>query len=1240
MARRESQAVAGFYATPPHLLPLIAAPLRPERWRNPPPPRPNYFEESRNLRLVDPCAGEGVALRALVAALAPPKSGHVETFACEMETTRHAILSDGGRQRHHLLADFFTVRADPGSMDLLYLNPPYDTDRRWRRLEARWLHAATPLLVTGGVLVFVVPHYALTACASLLARHYEDLRGYRFPGRDFEIFKQIVLYARKTVRAVPEPRVAAWCEAVGADATLLPDLSDTLPRYEAPTRHASYSVTWESVDFDLASVATLPAWSSERGPLPDLSHPPDLLSRHAGVYPVAQPPRPIHLASALAAGVFNGLRVEPNDPRSPLPPLLVKGTFTRAWDTVDERHDKDGHLTSETQAERPELRVWVLDLRRGTYHEIVTSSVETPHLSSIEGATFADLLAHYSRSLLAALRASCPVQHDPALDPEPPLPSLARPLWRAQNSVLHATAKTLDTHGGAIIVGEVGTGKTGISVALTRLRGSRRALVQAPPHLLTSWAKQIAAVAPDVAVVTLQSVSDIRALRDHAGPVIALLSREAGKLGHAWRGVAQPTCPRCGSVVNADRLAERRARCSAPVPVPRDAILSRWLSRHLWLLLRARPQHPALVDLLPRTPAALRWHAALQGPRVDARLSDALVELVRDLRDAPAILDAIAHRVAWAAPERALDMLALLPVWSPERPSMHDVRAAVALAVPPGNPTPIPSDPHPDEHGWSKRSRAEAWAPWVKVRAWVTGAQDQQPVEAWRWGEGHKGSGKGFGRGTLWGAPPASEKSLDDLLHVLVEMARHDKAGACGEPLYQADPRPRRYPLGAYITRHEKDLFDMVIFDEAHELANDASAQGIMFMRLAQMAHKTGAAVLCLTGSVANGYAESLFNVLWATSPNFRGAFSWKDRDAFIDRYGLRKRVVVHDSKGLPLTITRGATSERILGRIKPAGCTPGVLPTLLLEHLLRVSAILHKSDLDLDLPVMVETCPRLDMPADMRANLDTLLGAVKFAIGKTRYLKDVSGRLFGALTGLLSYPDLAPVGTEPDGSYALRWPLSTPHAIVDGLDVRPGGLIACVPPLADRGPTPKERMLIETVRADLAAGRGSLVLPIHVVLLDRYAALLREAGIDVLVLDAAVDAKKREDWIDRHLVAKKRRVLLANPLRIQTGLNNLVTLQTAHWMENPGCNPIIDEQGNGRLHRPGQTGEVRVVRAVYDHPLTLAGFRLLLHKIGVVRAVNGLSPEAVYAAAGIGDDLTAGLSVGQELYRMLVRGA
>jgi hypothetical protein len=72
------------------------------------------------------------------------------------------------------------------------------------------------------------------------------------------------------------------------------------------------------------------------------------------------PPRPAHIALALAAGMLNGKRLVPNRPG--LPPILVKGSLRRDFVIVDRRFDQEGRPTGTVQVQRPKLTLNALRL--------------------------------------------------------------------------------------------------------------------------------------------------------------------------------------------------------------------------------------------------------------------------------------------------------------------------------------------------------------------------------------------------------------------------------------------------------------------------------------------------------------------------------------------------------------------------------------------------------------------------------------------------------------------------------------------------------------------------------------------------------------------------------------------------------------------------------------------------------------------------------------------------------------
>src|SRR6185312_6742042 len=133
------------------------------------------------------------------------------------------------------------------------------------------------------------------------------------------------------------------------------------------------------------------------------------------------------------------------------------------------------------------------------------------------------------------------------------------------------------------------------------------------------------------------------------------------------------------------------------------------------------------------------------------------------------------------------------------------------------------------------------------------------------------------------------------------------------------------------------------------------------------------------------------------------------------------------------------------------------------------------------------------------------------------------------------------------------------------------------------------------------------------------------------------VGTAKRQEWITKNVVAKNARVMVCNPVVIQTGLNNLVHFSTEIWMENPAANPIVYRQATGRVDRIGQDKVTRILFPVYKGTLQEQLHELLLHKVTVSVATDGLDPESSLLASGVGpDEYLTGLSIGKQLWAMM----
>jgi len=175
MARPSSIALGGYFPAPFTLLPSLASLV-------------SFARQDDAHILVDPCAGDGFAIDELRKHWFERADLDARIYAVELEKERakglRVRLSQADRTFH---CDAFQVEiSGQDGASLLFLNPPYDSDKVHGRLEQRFLERWSASLIPGeGVLLFLVPFYALRASAEFLAQHYQDIRAWRFPQPSF-----------------------------------------------------------------------------------------------------------------------------------------------------------------------------------------------------------------------------------------------------------------------------------------------------------------------------------------------------------------------------------------------------------------------------------------------------------------------------------------------------------------------------------------------------------------------------------------------------------------------------------------------------------------------------------------------------------------------------------------------------------------------------------------------------------------------------------------------------------------------------------------------------------------------------------------------------------------------------------------------------------------------------------------------------------------------------------------------
>lgn len=327
--------------------------------------------------IIDPCAGEGVAIAEAAHALGREQ---VQAFAVEYdaERARHArTLVD--RCIHGDLMDTLISRQVFG---LLWLNPPYGDlskdvngnigyqGQGRARLEKLFYQRSLPLLQYGGVLVFIVPHYVLDAeLVGWLTRHYTDLRIFRAVETQF---KQVVIFGRRVRQrdqasySVKAARGLLLQIGQGdAEAEELPAewpfLPYTVPAATAEPEHF-YRVTMEPAQFSDEVSRLQGLWPS--------------LDTHLGaaqqkLRPPARALSHWHLALALAAGAISGV-VKSKTGRV----LVVKGDTHKEKTLQTEYTERDDGSVAETRILTdkfvPVIRAWDMTPDSATRGEVLT----------------------------------------------------------------------------------------------------------------------------------------------------------------------------------------------------------------------------------------------------------------------------------------------------------------------------------------------------------------------------------------------------------------------------------------------------------------------------------------------------------------------------------------------------------------------------------------------------------------------------------------------------------------------------------------------------------------------------------------------------------------------------------------------------------------------------------------------------------------------------------------------------
>lgn len=279
------------------------------------------MEGASQFRIIDPCAGEGVA----IAEMAHHLGEQLDHSGLVDQIQAHAVEYDVERANHArqlvercIQGDLMDTVISRQSFGLLFLNPPYgDLNRDQHgnvgyeakgraRFEKLFYQRSLPLLQYGGVMVLIIPHYVLDKeFTGWLTHHFDQLCVYR--GIQTQ-FKQVVIMGRRVrgnqldtvaARDIRQKMTAIGCGEIQAE--IIPEDWRGAPYIIPPAigelAHF-YRISMEPQQFADEITKLQGLW-------------PDFDSHfHVGKQGLRRPAKALshwHLALALAAGAISGV---------------------------------------------------------------------------------------------------------------------------------------------------------------------------------------------------------------------------------------------------------------------------------------------------------------------------------------------------------------------------------------------------------------------------------------------------------------------------------------------------------------------------------------------------------------------------------------------------------------------------------------------------------------------------------------------------------------------------------------------------------------------------------------------------------------------------------------------------------------------------------------------------------------------------------------------------------------------
>lgn len=430
--------------------------------------------------------------------------------------------------------------------------------------------------------------------------------------------------------------------------------------------------------------------------------------------------------------------------------------------------------------------------------------------------------------------------------------------------------------------------------------------------------------------------------------------------------------------------------------------------------------------------------------------------------------------------------------------------------------------------------------------------------------------------------PNLNGETRENQVEILTEMRKNQP---CGTKLYRpgvksrGETRNRPTTNISRIFKKMKKYFDLYICDEAHQCKAGGSGRGDAYDKMVKSAKRN----LNLTGTLVNGKASSIKELLWRTTPQdlIDKGFSDTSGDlAWAEQFGKLKQVVyLQDEVSNQGWVTRQ--------RRKPMQPTeePGIAPHMTSQFLLHKTAFLDIDDLGLPLVELVEK-PIFITPKDEHAASYKEFHESMYEKCSCIARAGVKGAWSKFNPAVLNY------AARPDLGAFYRFVSQDGHEE-----------IISAPKL--EGYSAKEEWLINQVKSEIAEDRGVVIYNNYTgeyQLNERTQQILKDNGIETRILNESNTEKRSE--VLQNFEEEGVKVIITNMKLVEVGLDLLAWPTLIFNQLSYEVNVV--RQAAKRSHRIGQHRLCKVLVPILNGTQEVSQFKKVMSARGHALMTEG----------------------------------